>query len=248
MTHSYVCLGSFVRVTRLIHMRDMTHSCVWHNFLNVTRMNESCHTYGWHMNDSYITSYSYMNDSFRCVTWLIRVCGARRGLVCTKVNATRHTHTDESRHTYEWVMSHTTRSRMSSCMHQRSCTYEWVMSRIWMSHVTRTNEPSHTYEWVMSHIWMSQVTHMNEVPCEQLYAPKDPLSELTITEAVFFTCDVLHLNAWHDSFTCERRELRCTKGSSISLANRRDRLHMCEASSIYVTWLIYTWETRVLVH
>ena len=40
--------------------------------------------------------------------------------------------------------------------------YEWVMSRVWMSHVTHTNESCYAYEWVMSHIWMSHVTHMNE--------------------------------------------------------------------------------------
>ena len=49
------------------------------------------------------------------------------------------THTNESWHTYEWVMAH-----------------------IRMSHVTHTNESWHTYEWVVSHIRMSHVTHTNE--------------------------------------------------------------------------------------
>jgi len=44
-----------------------------------------------------------------------------------------------------------------------SChTYEWVMWHTRMSHVTHTNESCDTYEWVMSHIRMSHVTHTNE--------------------------------------------------------------------------------------
>jgi len=48
------------------------------------------------------------------------------------------THTNESHHTYKWVMSH-----------------------IQMSHVTHTNESRHTYKWVTSHIQMSHITHTN---------------------------------------------------------------------------------------
>ena len=44
---------------------------------------------------------------------------------------------------------------MSMPYTNESChTYEWVMSHMWMSHVTHMNESCHTYEWVMSHIWM----------------------------------------------------------------------------------------------
>jgi len=73
------------------------------------------------------------------------------------------THTNESCHTYEWVMS---QMRMSHVTHMNeSChTYEWVMSHIQMSRVTHTNESRHTYEWVMSHIWMSHVTQLQELP------------------------------------------------------------------------------------
>jgi len=34
-----------------------------------------------------------------------------------------------------------------------------IMSRIWMSHVTHTNDSRHTYKLFMSHILMSHVTH-----------------------------------------------------------------------------------------
>jgi len=38
-------------------------------------------------------------------------------------------------------------------------TYEWVISHIWMRHGTHKNESSHTHEWFMAHIWMSNVTY-----------------------------------------------------------------------------------------
>ena len=49
------------------------------------------------------------------------------------------THTDESCHVCEWVVSH-----------------------MWMSRATHVNEPCHTCKWVVSHMWMSRVTYVNE--------------------------------------------------------------------------------------
>jgi len=68
-------------------------------------------------------------------------------------------HINESRHTYEYVMS-----------------YEWVMSHVWMwwmSHVTQMNESCYAYERVIYTLqeysescpscvtWMRHATHMN---------------------------------------------------------------------------------------
>jgi len=61
-------------------------------------------------------------------------------------------------------MSHVTHTN-ESCH-----AYEWVMSRIQMSHVTHTNESCHAYEWVMprayvwviSHLCTSHVAQLNE--------------------------------------------------------------------------------------
>ena len=56
---------SFICVTWLIHMCDITHSYVWHDsFICVTWLIHMCditHAYVWH-------------DSFICVTWLIHMC------------------------------------------------------------------------------------------------------------------------------------------------------------------------------
>jgi len=84
MIHSYVCPAyvyvwhdSFICVTGLIHMCDMTHSCVWHDsFICVTwliHMRVMCMC---DMIHSYVCPvYVYVwHDSFMCVTWLIRTC------------------------------------------------------------------------------------------------------------------------------------------------------------------------------
>ena len=66
------------------------------------------------------------------------------------------THTNESCHTCEYVMSHT--YQVSYWFVDESChTSEWVMSHIWMSHVTHLNEACDS-----SNIWISHVTQMNE--------------------------------------------------------------------------------------
>jgi len=71
------------------------------------------------------------------------------------------THTNESCHTHEWVMSHT---RMSHVTHtNESChTHEWVMSHIWASHVIRIHVSCHTPDCVMSHARMIFVTHLSD--------------------------------------------------------------------------------------
>ena len=69
MTHSCVWHDSFMCVTWLIHVWDMIHSCVWHDpFMCVTWLIHVCdmtHSCVWH-------------DSFTCVTWLIHVCDLTR--------------------------------------------------------------------------------------------------------------------------------------------------------------------------
>jgi len=51
-------------------------------------------------------------------------------------------------------------SKIGSCSHTNESyhTHETVMSHTWMSHVTHMNESCHTHEWVMSRTWMNQVT------------------------------------------------------------------------------------------
>ena len=66
---------SFICVTRLIHMCDMTHSYVWHmwhdSFNSVTSLMQS----SWWLIHMFDTSHSYVwHDSFICVTWLIQQC------------------------------------------------------------------------------------------------------------------------------------------------------------------------------
>ena len=79
---------------------------------------------------SHVHTYIYLYIYIYTHTYIIYIhmqCGVRRS---------HATHTNESCHTHQWVMSHTR-----------------------MIHVTHTNESCHTHEWVMSHTRMSHVTH-----------------------------------------------------------------------------------------
>jgi len=114
---------------------------------------------------------SHMNES--CHIW-----ADGRTSICIWI--CHVTHTNESRHTYEWVTSYI----IESChiwtnhatyeqMGRPVFAYERVMSRTWMSHVT--------YERVMSrmnescHIWTSHATY------EQMGRPAFALSSVPIT-------------------------------------------------------------------
>jgi len=156
MTHSYVWYDakyegimlrhdSFIYVTWLIHMCDMTQN-----------MKELCcdmtHSYMWH-------------DSFIYVTWLIHMCDMTQNmqeLCCQYERATAHIWTSHVTH----VNSNGAFAKHFQNVSKSCRKYERVMDKyvckIWMSHVANMKEPRHTYEWDMSHVWLSHATHMKK--------------------------------------------------------------------------------------
>ena len=115
-THEAECRGhdSFMCVTRLIHVCDMTHlyvSCdgsyewhvssmyVWYDaFMRVIWLIHVCdvtHAYEWH-------------DSFACVTWLIHMCGMNHSYVWhdSFICVTWLIHMCDMTHPYSWSRVH----------------------------------------------------------------------------------------------------------------------------------------------
>jgi len=95
----------FMRVTRLIHMRGMTHACMWHDtFIYVTWLNIysyvwlDSHSYMWH-----VASQTCAMTHFIHVTWLI----ARRTLSVRVCDMT-HAHTCDMSHLIHvtWLSSY----------------------------------------------------------------------------------------------------------------------------------------------
>jgi len=79
MTHSCVWHDLFICVTWLIHMCDSTHSYVWHESFKWTtwpiHMCDMTHSYVWLFLFLYVTRLIHVwHDSFICVTWLIHMC------------------------------------------------------------------------------------------------------------------------------------------------------------------------------
>jgi len=94
VTHSYVWLDSFVCVTWLIRMCDMTHSHVWHgSFICVIwliRIFGMTHLYVWH-------------GSFICVTWLIHMCKDMRASAIYEIfMCNMHFHLCRMTHLFVW--------------------------------------------------------------------------------------------------------------------------------------------------
>jgi len=111
-------------VTHLSHVTRMNTSCItW--ICHVTNLNLSCHTYGnvmSHLRTSHVTHLSAS-----CYTYHV-------------------TCMDESRPTYEWVMSHT-----GACVNrQTNRPYNSLpllsFAGVWVSHVTHMDESCHTFE------------------------------------------------------------------------------------------------------
>jgi len=80
---------------------------------------------------------------------------------CHSAPACHVAHMNESRHTYEWVMSHIwmlISSILTFLLRSWSFNSATRLQRV-MSHM---NESHHTCRWVTSHIWISHVTHRNK--------------------------------------------------------------------------------------
>jgi len=120
-------------------VNESCHSCEWVVWMG--HVIDSCHTYERVMSHIRLSHVAHMNA---CM-WIRRVTN-------TASRLGRVTHTNESRHTYVYVMW---------CMWMRVC--EWVVSlirhgdrvvsHIWMSYVAYRNEWCDKYECVMSRIW-----------------------------------------------------------------------------------------------
>ena len=113
----------FVCVTWPIHMCNMTYSHVWHDpLIWITR------------------AITHTKNHVLCENaWLICMC--ERAHILAYIFACILAY--ESELTYKWVMRpHTTHIPMRDVTdtNESRHTYEWVMSHIRMSHVTHTNE------------------------------------------------------------------------------------------------------------
>jgi len=179
--------------------------------------------YSLHTRISHVTHLIYTNESYHTnLTWMRHVTSVE-----THMNASR-TYTDESCHTYEWVLSRVWKSHVTcineschvTCINESCHTYECDMSY----HTT------YTYEWVTPHnshfaqsraalesFLRSHVTHMTE-------------SYRTYHRVVSYT---LHLTMSHVTQLTHIAHLtRCTIASSLS---RHAPGHSCHTYE-WVMW------------
>jgi len=136
MTHSYVWYDLLIRVTLLIHMCHMTHSYVCHDaFICMTwriHMCDMTHSYVWH-------------DPFICVTRLIHMCVTRL------IQARDMTHSNVStRDCEKRLQSHSWCDSILYVAHS----YAWHDLFIRVTLLFHMCDMTHSYAWLVSlNLW-----------------------------------------------------------------------------------------------
>jgi len=133
-------------LSHVTHMVESYHNYEWvmsrylpsrPRMSHVTRVNESRDTYEWVM-----SRMCHANESGTARIWMYRdvthSCLSHGSFIWSAQFWTSQLPTNESCHTYEWVVSH-----------------------IWMSHVTHMNGLCHAYELGATQIWKWCVTRAN---------------------------------------------------------------------------------------
>jgi len=248
---------SFICVTRLIYMCDMTHSYVWPDpFICVTWRIHMCditHTYVWH-------------DSFICVTWLIRMCDMTRSYVWhdSFIRVTWLIHMCDITHTYVWHDSficvtwlihmcdvtrsyvwHDSCTRHVTCMSVQLCSnddqvcvsqveilveFEFVPRNVSFARDLVTEQHAKRKKEITWLIHVCDISHSDVWRDSFIYV-------IICVTWLIHTCDMTHSYVWHDSFICVTW-----------------LIHMCDMTHSYmwhdslvcVTWLV-TWRIPVSV-
>ena len=170
MTHSYVWYDSFICVTWLIHICDMTHT--------------RCIHVGPYI---FMYRYSYSRSSFICVTWLIHMCKMTHSYVCDMT----HTRCIQmgpislyintialSRHSYVW--------------HDSFVCVTWLIPMCDMTH--SMCDMTHSYVWHDSFICVNWLIHICDMTHSYVWHES---FHVTYSSHMVHTHVALRTRMWH---------------------------------------------------
>jgi len=86
MTRSYACRDSFMCVTWVVRVRDMTRSCAWHDS-SLESLNHKRFVFWMYVHETWLIHMCDMTPSYVwhysliCVTWLVHMCDMTRSYV-----------------------------------------------------------------------------------------------------------------------------------------------------------------------
>jgi len=197
---------SFICVTWLIHMGDMTHpyySFIWSGIATAAATGYMCDMTHWYVRHDSLRWLIYMfgrryrrshclhvwHDSFICVTWLIHMCDM--------------THWCVWHYWFIWVPWVIYRCAMT---HSYVC-HDSFICVPWLIHMCDMGAMSHLYvrasplpqPLLTSATWLIHMRDMTD-----LYGWDDSFicSGVATAAATVYMCDMTHSYVWHDSFIC----------------------------------------------
>jgi len=211
---------SYICVTWLIHIRDMTHSCVWHDTF-------TCVTWLIYMCD--MTHSCRRRDSFICVTWLIHMCDMTHSYVWhdSFIRVTwlipcmwhdTFIHMNESAQTN--LLRNTPVSLYACHMSTIKCV-TWLVHMCDMTHSYVWHDSFIRVTWLIPYMWHDTFINMNESAQTNLLC-HTPVA-LYAGHMSTIKCVTWLIHVWHDSF------IRVTWLIP----------YMWHDTFICVTWLIY---------
>jgi len=249
---------SYICVTWLIHIRDMTHSCVWHDTF-------TCVTWLIYMCD--MTHSCRRRDSFICVTWLIHMCDMTHSYVWhdSFIRVTwlipcmwhdTFIHMNESAQTN--LLRNTPVSLYACHMSTIKCV-TWLVHMCDMTHSYVWHDSFIRVTWLIPYMWHDTFINMNEsaqtnLLCHTpvaLYAGH--MSTIKCVTWLIHMCDMTHSYVWPDSFhICDmthsyiwmsrHRQICCVTHLWHFMQAICQHSKVWHDSFICVTWLIHMYD------
>jgi len=214
----HVCHDSFICVSWLIHMCDMTHPYLWHDIFNQhTVHNVHICDMTRHVTCEWVMSH--MNES--CHIWTSHVTYM---LYITCEASILHMHTQK------WCPKKNGANVTNSIIAEMPRT---LLSWKWLIHIGHVTD----VVWHDAHTEMSRTLLSQR--CHELYYHSNDSFILATSQT---SCDMTHTHVWHDSHVCVTWRIHTCDMTHTYVWHDAFIWSTFNMNLSYVPWLIYLWQ------